>query len=367
MKPGHKLGPYEIIDQLGVGGMGQVYEALDTRLDRKVAIKVLHPEYADDAERLARFEQEARASASIGHANIATVYDIGQDDDVHYLVQEYLQGHTLRTVISDRALPPRRALALATEIAEALVAAHSSGIAHRDLKPENIFVTEDGHAKVLDFGLAKLLELKRAQLADDPDVSMTSTDEFTPVGTKVGQLLGSPGYMSPEQVDGRTIDHRTDIFSFGCVFYEMLSGQRAFSGRTVIETMHQIQHQEPRALLELQPGLQTELQWVLDKCLAKDVDERYQDTKDLVVRLRHVGQTLALTGVASTISIPGRQAERAVPRPAPETGLTTKITWAGVGLTVGRGGPRNSDRLLRWDPDQEEGVWNATEETELSC
>ena len=213
---GTSLGPYKIIEQLGAGGMGEVYLGEDTRLGRKVAIKVLPAEFASDPERLARFEQEARAAAALNHPHIAVVHDVGSEtgDDgttTHFMVQEYLEGQSLREQLDTGALPLDRALDLATEVGEALIAAHKAGIIHRDLKPGNIFVTDVGHAKVLDFGLAKLMEVMgpgREELSMSP----------TMLGTVAGQVMGTAGYMAPEQVQGSVeIDHRADVFAFGCV------------------------------------------------------------------------------------------------------------------------------------------------------
>ena len=225
MEPGTKLGPYEITEQLGAGGMGEVYLAQDTRLGRKVAIKVLPAEFASDPERLARFEQEARAAAALNHPHIAVVHDIGTEDGTHFMVQEYLEGDTLREPLQKGALPLKKALGLATEIAEALAAAHAAGIVHRDLKPENIFVTKEGHAKVLDFGLAKLTEVAGAGSPGGATQSPT--------------MMGTAGYMAPEQVEGsEEIDHRADLFAFGCVLYEMAAGRQAFAGESIHDTLH---------------------------------------------------------------------------------------------------------------------------------
>ena len=290
-----RLGPYEIRDKLGEGGMGEVYLADDTRLGRQVAIKVLPAEFASDAERLARFEQEARAAAALNHPHIAAIHDVGADDGVHYMVQEYLQGQTLGDEIAERRMPLERALELGVEIAEALGAAHGAGIVHRDLKPANIFVTEQGHAKILDFGLAKLADLTPVGSADD-----SKTQSPTMLGTVAGQVMGTAGYMAPEQVGGGDIDGRTDVFAFGCVLYEMLVGKRPFSGRSIMQTLDLIVHEDPAPLGDTRKGMPARLQWVLDKCLAKDPKRRYQDAEDLVVDLRWVAQEEAedATGAA---------------------------------------------------------------------
>ena len=287
MEPGTKLGPYEISEQLGAGGMGEVYLAQDTRLGRKVAIKVLPAEFASDPERLARFEQEARAAAALNHPHIAVVHDIGTEDGTHFMVQEYLEGDTLREPLQKGALPLKKALGLATEIAEALAAAHAAGIIHRDLKPENIFVTKEGHAKVLDFGLAKRTEVA---VTGSPG---GATQSPTMMGTVAGQVMGTAGYMAPEQVEGsEEIDHRADLFAFGCVLYEMVTAARAFAGSSLHDTLHRIGHEPARQLREIDPSLPVHLQRIVDKLLEKEPDDRYQHADDLAVDLRRLGRDI---------------------------------------------------------------------------
>ncbi len=220
LRPGDKLGPYEILAPLGAGGMGEVYRARDKRLNRDVALKVLPDDFANDPARRRRFEQEARAVAALNHPNIVAIYDVGEN----FLVSELVDGQTLRHA---GKLSQRQAIDLAVQIAEGLAAAHAAGITHRDLKPENIMVTRDGRAKILDFGLAKLVE---------PSVPGSQA----PTETQEGMILGTVGYMSPEQVKAQAADHRSDIFSFGLVLYEMLAGKRAFSGEYTIEVMSAI-------------------------------------------------------------------------------------------------------------------------------
>jgi serine/threonine protein kinase len=219
---GQQLGPYKILSLLGAGGMGEVYRAKDGRIGREVAIKVLPPAFSADADRLRRFEQEARAAGRLNHPNILVLYDVGTHEGSPYLVSELLQGETLRDRLTRKALPLRKALDYALQMARGLAAAHEKGIVHRDLKPENLFITTDGHLKILDFGLAKL-QPKRAQVTD----TAVSTETLV-IGTEPGVVLGTLGYMSPEQVRGEPTDHRSDIFAFGAILYEMLSGQRAF-------------------------------------------------------------------------------------------------------------------------------------------
>jgi len=275
---GRTLSHYEIIEPLGAGGMGEVYLGEDTRLGRKVAIKVLPGEYASDPERLARFEQEARAAAALNHPHIAVVHDIGTEGDTHFIVQEYLEGQSLRERLDKGALPVDKALDLAIEVGEGLTAAHKAGVVHRDLKPDNIFVTQGGHAKILDFGLAKLTEAA----APATGLSMSPTV----LGTVAGQVMGTAGYMAPEQVEGDAeIDGRADIFAFGCVLYEMATGKRAFSGESVLDTLHAIKRTEPQAIEEINTALPADLRRIVAKCLAKDPAGRYQHADDLTVDL----------------------------------------------------------------------------------
>src|SRR5262245_31040443 len=220
-----RLGPYEIVAAIGAGGMGEGYRARDTRLSRDVAIKVLSAGLAMDADRQRRFEQEALATARLNHPGILMVFDVGRHEGQPYLVTELLEGETLRDRLQGGALPMRKAIELGIAIASALGAAHEQGIVHRDLKPENLFVTRDGRVKILDFGLAKLAQ------PDDSNASLSSAQTLE-VSTGTGVVMGTVGYMSPEQVRGQRVDHRTDVFSFGAVLFEMLSGRRAFRGET---------------------------------------------------------------------------------------------------------------------------------------
>ena len=229
---GRSLAHYAVVEKLGEGGMGAVYKARDERLDRFVALKVLPADKMSDPERRRRFTQEARSASALNHPNIVTIYDIGHADGVHYIAMEYVAGRTLSELIGRRGLPLRKALSLAAQIAEGLGKAHAAGIVHRDLKPSNIMVTPDGLVKILDFGLAKLVEA-----AEPPgDAAATMTMTRTPA-TEEGVILGTVAYMSPEQAEGKPVDARSDIFSFGSVLYEMLSGRRPFEGETKASTM----------------------------------------------------------------------------------------------------------------------------------
>jgi hypothetical protein len=275
LAPGSRLGPYEIGALLGAGGMGEVYRARDPRLARDVAIKVLPPTFATDPARLQRFEQEARATAALNDSNIVAIYDVGAADGQPYVVTELLDGATLRASLADGALPLRKALAYAQQIVRGLAAAHRRGIVHRDLKPENLFVTADGQVKILDFGLAKLGEA----------AATTRTGMST---TAAGLVLGTVGYMSPEQARGELADHRADIFSFGAVLYEMLAGTRAFHGNSPAEALSAILKEQPPDLTAVVPGLSPSLARIVDRCLEKSRDDRFQTAADLRFALEAV-------------------------------------------------------------------------------
>src|SRR3954463_7897899 len=271
---GTKLGPYEIVSALGAGGMGEVYRACDPRLGREVAIKVLSAGSAPDSERLRRFEQEARATAALNHPNILAVFDIGSQDNSPYIVSELLDGETLRSRLMGGPLPVRKAVDYALQIVRGLAAAHDHGIFHRDLKPENIFITRDGHVKILDFGLAKLT-------MPEPGGPGTSAQTTLDSVTGRGVLLGTLGYMSPEQCRGAAIDARSDLFSFGAVLYEMLSGRRAFRGDTIADTISSILKEEPPDLSAIGRDVPPMLERIVHHCLEKDPAARFQSARDI--------------------------------------------------------------------------------------
>jgi serine/threonine protein kinase/dipeptidyl aminopeptidase/acylaminoacyl peptidase len=276
LQPGSRMGPYEIVEQIGAGGMGEVYRARDSRFEREVAIKLLPAVFAHDPDRLSRFEREARAAGSLNHPNILTIHDFGYQTGVPYLVSELLRGETLRQTLERSDITPRAAVAYAAQIARGLGAAHASGIVHRDLKPENIFVLRGGAIKILDFGLAKL-----------PDLAQDSSGSAHPHPTEPGMVLGTSGYMSPEQVRGEPAGHRADIFSLGVMLYEMLVGKRPFSGETWIEETNAILHQEAPDLPPDIAGISdpAALNRILRRCLAKPAEERFESARDLAFAL----------------------------------------------------------------------------------
>src|SRR5579859_4758192 len=277
------FGPYELIASIGAGGMGEVFRARDTRLNREVAIKVLPKEFANDPDRLRRFEQETRTLAALNHPNVLTIHDTGVQDCTPYLVSELLEGRTLREDMNGGALPIRKATDYALQIAQGLAAAHGKGIIHRDLKPENIFITKDGRVKILDFGLAKSEEDFKSQVSNfkSPGDEVSTLAQFT----QPGMVLGTPAYMSPEQVRGDRADARSDIFAFGCVLYEMLSGKVVFRRNTPIETMNSVLTEEPPVLAASDLNVPFSLERLVHRCLEKQADNRFQSAKDLAFAL----------------------------------------------------------------------------------
>jgi serine/threonine protein kinase/Tfp pilus assembly protein PilF len=290
LAPGARLGPYEILAPLGAGGMGEVYRARDTRLDREVAIKVLPERLAADAKALSRFEREAKAVAALSHPNILAIHDFGEDYGIRFAVTELLDGQTLRERIAREQLPWRKAVEIGTAMTDGLAAAHAKGIVHLDLKPENVFLTSSGLVKILDFGLA------RADLFPSEDVISTPTAS---IQTEAGTVLGTVGYMSPEQLSGESVDARSDIFSFGCLLYEMLSGRRAFAGKSAGETLASILRDHPPEISVLGVALPAALERVVARCLEKRRDERFQSARDLAFHLKEVSSGSAGTAVSS--------------------------------------------------------------------
>src|SRR6266404_2041599 len=283
---GTSLGRYEIRSKLGEGGMGEVYLAEDTQLDRPVALKILSAEIARDQQRLYRFLQEARAASKLKSANVAHIYEIGEVEGHHFIAMEYVEGEPLSKKIGGRPMETVEIVTLGIQIARSLDEAHSKGITHRDIKPQNIIVTPDAEVKVLDFGLAKLRSISsQADLTPDSELA-------TKVKTSPGVVMGTVNYMSPEQAMGRDVDHRTDIFSFGVVLYEMATGRVPFSGASLTETIDRIAHAQPEAIARFNYSVPAELEVIIKKALRKSRDERYQSARDLLVDLRDLEREL---------------------------------------------------------------------------
>jgi serine/threonine protein kinase/Tol biopolymer transport system component len=278
---GTKLGPYEILAPIGAGGMGEVYRARDARLGRDVAIKVLSADAADSADRRARFEKEARAASALNHPNIVSIFDIGTADGIVYIAMELVDGATLREFLPSGALPPKKILDIACQVTDGLAKAHDAGIVHRDLKPENVMISKDGFVKILDFGLAKLVENAGENASDFP------------TGTTPGMVMGTVGYMSPEQAAGRPLDFRSDQFSLGTILYEMAAGKKAFRRDTAAETLVAIIRDEPEPLAQANAKLPPPLRWIVERCLEKDPEERYASTRDLAHDLATLREHLA--------------------------------------------------------------------------
>ena len=276
LPPGTRLGPYELIELLGAGGMGEVYRARDARLDRIVAIKILPPAFSVDRERLHRFEREARSASALNHPNIITIHELGHDCSCHYIAMELVEGKTLREVLGSGLLPMRKAIEIASQVAEGLTKAHEAGITHRDLKPENLMVSNDGFVKILDFGLAKVSSFGGGR----SDINNLSTSQ-----TPVGLVLGTVGYMSPEQVSGDGLDFRSDQFSLGLVLYEMVTGKRAFQRSTAAETLVAVLREPAEPIARQNREAPAPLCWVIERCLAKDPEKRYVSTRDLAREL----------------------------------------------------------------------------------
>jgi eukaryotic-like serine/threonine-protein kinase len=325
LTPGTKLGHYEIVAPLGAGGMGEVYRARDQSLDREVAVKVLPEELATDRDRLRRFEQEARAAAALSHPNILAVHRFcTAEKDPPYLITELLQGQTLRERLEQGEIPVRKAVDFALQTARGLAAAHDRGIAHRDLKPANIFLTRDGVVKILDFGLAKRVV---------PDATRPQIPGATVSLTEQGVVLGTAGYMSPEQIRGQVVDHRSDIFSLGAVLYEMISGSRAFQGKTAADTMSAILKEEPADLSGLRRNLPPALVRIVYRCLEKDPGERFQSARDLAFNLELISREQSGIGA---VSAPQPKNDRRWLISASVAFALLGATWLGFLLTRGQ-------------------------------
>ena len=320
LDPGAQLGPYQISGPLGAGGMGEVYRARDPRLGREVALKTLPAGLAADPERRARFEQEARAASALNHPNIVTILDVGEQDGVAWIAMELVEGRTLRELLGAGSLPTRKALEIAVQIADALAKAHAAGILHRDLKPDNVMVSKDGYVKVLDFGLAKLVE----PLGETPSEQPTLARPLT----NAGIVLGTIGYMSPEQASGKPTDFRSDQFALGAILFEMATGARPFQRATAAETLAAIIRDEPEPIARLNPRTPPPLRWITERCLAKDPEDRFASTRDLARDLASLRDHLSETTTSGEAAQPAPRARRRLHAAA----LVAAALAAGFGL-----------------------------------
>src|SRR2546422_1797158 len=303
LSAGTHLGRYQIRSKIGEGGMGEVYLAEDARLHRKVALKILPIKVAADQNRLRRFEQEATAAAALSHPNIAHIYEIGETEGVNFIAMEFVEGKTLREKIHLERTKLRRLLRYLQNVAEGLAKAHAAGIVHRDLKPDNIMITRDGHAKILDFGLAKLIEPQPMPGGDSSEVATVVMRQHSSPGT----VMGTVGYMSPEQAQGKTkeIDQRSDIFSFGCILFEAATGRKPFEGDSIIKSLHMVVYEPAPPIADFNPSAPTELQRIVRRCLAKDPDERYQSIKEVAIELKELRRELQTSpGIDTTVPPP---------------------------------------------------------------
>ena len=329
--PGSRLGPYEILAPLGAGGMGEVYRARDARLGRDVAIKILPGVYSKDPDRMRRFEQEARAAAALNHPNILVIHDIGTHEGAPYEVYELLEGSTLRDRLAGGALPPRKAVEIALDVARGLAAAHARGITHRDLKPENLFVTREGRTKILDFGLAKLTRPDEGAAAASQSTAPTRSPDTDP-----GLVLGTAGYMAPEQVRGEPVDARADLFALGAILYEMLTGQRPFHRATPVETMNAILKEDPPDLAAAPRPIPPALERIVWHCLEKDPAARFQSARDVAFNLEALSG-LSEPSESSRRPAPGRRGPRRALLAAGIAGLLLAVFALGRATRPGSG------------------------------
>jgi len=301
---GQTLSHYQIISKIGAGGMGEVYLAQDTKLDRKVALKIFPADLAANQDRMRRFVQEAKAAAALNHPNIATIHEIGESDGTNFIAMEFIDGVTLREKIHQERTELRLLLRFLQHAAEGLAKAHAAGIVHRDLKPDNIMVTRDGHAKILDFGLAKLIEQQSLPGGDSAEAATA----VMPQHSSPGVIMGTVGYMSPEQAQGKTneIDQRSDIFSFGCLLFEAATGKKPFEGESVIKSLHMVVYEPAPPVAELNPSAPADLQRIVRRCLAKDPDERYQSIKEVAIELKELRRELPGAGIDTTVTPPAK-------------------------------------------------------------
>jgi eukaryotic-like serine/threonine-protein kinase len=328
---GTRLGPYEILGPLGAGGMGEVYRARDTRLGREVAVKVLPDSVSANADRLRRFEKEARSASALNHPNIVVIYDVGESDSGSYIAMELVEGKTLQDLLDQGALPVKRLLAISAQVADGLARAHAAGIVHRDLKPENIMVSRDGFVKILDFGLAKLT-------APEDTIGRTEAPTVTRF-TEPGKIMGTAAYMSPEQALGEELDFRSDQFSLGSILYEMATGHRAFSRASAPETLSAIIREEPEPLAARAPSTPMLLHWIVERCLAKNREERYGSTHDLARDLSTLRDRLSEASGAAGVAAPPPRRRRYGGLVLAAVAAAALATGALLGPLLGKRGP----------------------------
>ena len=330
---GAKLGRYEIISQLGVGGMGEVYLARDTKLERHVALKILPAELAVSRERMTRFIQEAKAAAALNHPNVAHVYEIGEHDGLNFIAMEFVEGKTLREKIHYERTELKKLIRYLQQVAGGLAKAHAAGIVHRDLKPDTIMITRDGYAQILDFGLAKLIEIPTPG-PDGGTISDAATVALEPHSIP-GRLMGTVGYMSPEQAQGKTglIDHRSDIFSFGCMLFEAVTRSRPFQGESNVQSLYKIVYEAAPLIREFNPSAPADLQRIVRRCLAKDPDERYQSIQDVAIELKELRREMEGVSQLDYSVAPGASAERVGSQTISNTTASVSATFPGQTLT----------------------------------
>src|SRR6185437_4646772 len=326
---GTQLGPYTIQSPLGAGGMGEVYRARDTRLGRDVALKILPESFDRDPNRLRRFEQETQAVAALNHPNILAIYDVGQHNSAPFLVSELLEGESLRAVLNRGPLPQRKVVEYAVQVANGLAAAHDKGIVHRDLKPENLFVCRDGRVKILDFGLAKLA----ANAPVEPDGATIISSQ-----TAAGVVMGTASYMAPEQVRGEPVDPRTDMFAFGAVLFEMLSGKRAFQRDTAAETMTAILRDDLPEITSDRPPIPPALDRIVRRCLEKNPEQRFQSAKDLAFGLEALSQISSSTNLIAQAALQNSRSGARLKWAFAAGALIAALAILGIGWWIGRAG-----------------------------
>jgi serine/threonine protein kinase len=313
-----KISHYRIVSKIGAGGMGEVFLAKDTRLDRPIALKILPADFAADSERMRRFVQEAKATSALNHPNIITIYEIGETDDTHFIAAEYIEGETLRERLKANNFSANDCLEVGIQVASALQAAHCVNIVHRDIKPENIMIRPDGLVKILDFGIAKLVEMRNADFGmrnaeaetlRQPPQNNPQSAIPNPQSTSPGVIIGTANYMSPEQAQGKAVDARSDIFSCGVVLYEMLAGCQPFAGETAMDAIGRILHKEPTPLNQLLPEISAEFERIINKALCKDCEERYQSAKDLLIDLKELKEELSFQSKLKRATQSSRETE----------------------------------------------------------